>query len=77
MANKNSELIWVSKRNKEILRNAGTITDSFDSVIARLIESTGLDKKVAMARSTLEGVTESTATLPQQPTGEGDCYDKG
>lgn len=76
MSNKNSELIWVSKRNKEILRDAGNISDSFDSVISRLIESTGLDKKVAMARSTLAGNTESTATVPHQSTSEGDRSDK-
>jgi hypothetical protein len=68
MSNKNGQLIWVSKRNKEILKNAGTITDSFDSVITRLIESTGLDKKVALARGVLaDSSTESKARGLQSP----------
>jgi len=76
LTNKNSQLIWVSRKNHDILKNAGTITDSFDSVISRLIEDTGLDKKVAQARGVLAGSTEpkATTTVTEPLSAEGAAH---
>jgi predicted CopG family antitoxin len=67
MPSKNSRLIVISKENYEILRRAGTITDSFNSVISRLIKEAKLDENVAMTRGSLAGSTESMTTAPRQP----------
>jgi predicted CopG family antitoxin len=74
MSNKNSRLIVVSNENYEILRRAGTITDSFNSVISKLIKDAKLDENVAMTRGTLAGHSESKAIAPQPSSPEGDSH---
>jgi hypothetical protein len=66
MTHKNHRMIVISQQNYEILRKAGTITDSFNSVISKLIKDAKLDENVAMARGSLAGSTESTATAPKR-----------
>jgi hypothetical protein len=42
MTVKNRKLIVVSKENYDSLRNLGTITDSFDSVIGKLLKGASI-----------------------------------
>ena len=65
MLNKNHRLIVISDENWEILRNAGTITDSFNTVITRLMKTGKLttDGNVATTRSSLAGSPGSTAAM--------------
>ena len=39
MAQKNVRMIAISEKNYETLRELGTITDSFDSVVTKLLET--------------------------------------
>lgn len=50
MTNKKHRMIVISQANYEILRRAGSITDSFNSVISKLIKDAKLDEKVASIR---------------------------
>lgn len=69
-------MIVISQHNYEILRNAGTITDSFNSVISKLIKEAHLHEKVATTRSdSLAGSPESLATGPQHTKGDGSSTD--
>lgn len=54
-------MISVSERTYKNLAQMGTLEDTFDSVISRMIER----ERIAMAGQTLAGTGQSTATAPQ------------
>jgi Putative antitoxin len=55
MVQQNHKTIVVSERNYETLRNLGTITESFNDVISKLLE------KAASGQSSFEGPIGQTA----------------
>lgn len=75
MTHTNHRMIVISQHNYEILRDAGTITDSFNSVISKLIKAANLDEKVAKTRGSLAGSSESIATEQLlEPIGDGSTH---
>ena len=58
-------MIAVSKTTYKYLVQMGTLEDTFDSVIHRMIER----EKAAMSGHTLGGTGQNTAAAPQQSKG--------
>jgi predicted CopG family antitoxin len=61
-----TKMISVSERTYKNLAQMGTLEDTFDSVISRMIEK---EKRIAMSGQTLAGTGQSTATAPLEHGG--------
>jgi predicted CopG family antitoxin len=66
MTQKNRKTIMVSEDTYDSLRNLGTVAESFNDVITRLIQ------KAASAQDSLEGTKGRIAAAPLQPGGNND-----
>ncbi len=62
-----SKLIAVSEKTYHDLAEMGTLEDSFNSVIERMIQK----QKAAASGLTLAGTGQNAATAPQSTTGKG------
>jgi predicted CopG family antitoxin len=68
MVQQNRRTIVVTEQNFEALRKMGTVTESFNDVITRLIEN----QKAAMSGQSLAGVSQSIAAASiSTPSSEG------
>jgi predicted CopG family antitoxin len=72
MVQQNRKTIVVTERNFETLRKMGTVTESFNDVITRLIESQSQNQKAAMSGQSLAGVSQSTAAALQSTNSRSD-----
>jgi hypothetical protein len=71
MVQQNRKTIVVTEKNFEALRRMGTITESFNDVITKLLQN----QKAAMSGPTLTGSVQNTASV-SQPS-ESDSCDNG
>jgi predicted CopG family antitoxin len=62
-----TRMISVSERTYKSLSQMGTLEDTFDSVISRMIER----ERIAMSGQTLAGTGQSTAIAPRSATSKG------
>jgi hypothetical protein len=60
-----TKMISVSEKTWKNLTQMGTLGDTFDSVISRMIQR----EKVATSGQTLAGTGQDAATAPKQPGG--------
>lgn len=68
MVQKNRKTIVVTEQTFETLRSLGTVTESLNDVISRLIEN----QKAASAQDSFYGTKGEMTAVPLQPGGNND-----
>jgi hypothetical protein len=73
MVQQSRKTIVITEQNFEALRRMGTVTESFNDVISRLIQN----QKAAMSGQSLAGSNQVIAAPPQSPAGAAESSEVG